>query len=305
MRSSTTFPARQLRRVCAFCRQQHQQQQQIAISRSLHTSSTLQGRPTSGPSLSVATKPRSYRSNNNVVITRTSRQQQQQRTFSASAITSHQQQSAPESKVAEVEVEEEANTNTDADADSNSGDKPKVPQNHYEFFPTTLPQGPPPAGPFDIDVRALRREFLSLQAGAHPDLHPAHMKARAQATSARINEAYKTLSHPLHRAQYVLSLRTGEDVAADETAKVEDPELLMLVLETRECIEEAESEGHLEGLRAENEERIEESVNKLGDMFARDDMEAAREEVVRLRYWMNIRESVDNWERGKPVVLEH
>ena len=131
------------------------------------------------------------------------------------------------------------------------------------------------------------------------------MKARAQATSARINEAYKTLSHPLLRAQYVLSLRTGEDVAADETAKVEDPELLMLVLETRECIEEAESEGDLEGLRAENEERIEDSVKRLGRMFAADDLAGAREEVVRLRYWMNIRESVDNWEKGKPVVLEH
>lgn len=103
----------------------------------------------------------------------------------------------------------------------------------------------------------------------------------------------------------MLSLRTGEDVAADETAKVEDPELLMLVLETRECIEEAESEGDLEGLRAENEERIEDSVKRLGRMFAADDLAGAREEVVRLRYWMNIRESVDNWEKGKPVVLEH
>jgi molecular chaperone HscB len=188
--------------------------------------------------------------------------------------------------------------------DTHADTKPRVPQTHYEFFPKTLPDGPPPRGRFAIDVRALRREFLRLQGGAHPDLHPSHMKARAQATSARINEAFKTLENPLLRAQYVLALR-GLDVANDETAKVEDPELLMLVLETRECIEEAEEEGDLEGLRVENEERIAECEDRLGELFARDDVEAAKKEVVRLRYWVNVRESINNWEKGKPVVLEH
>merc|ERR1711939_855114 len=143
-----------------------------------------------------------------------------------------------------------------------------IPQTHYEFFPKTLPSGPPPSGPFHIDVRELRREFLQLQSIAHPDRHPQHLKTRAEATSARINEAYKTLQNPLLRAQYLLSLR-GIDVAEDETAKVDDPELLMEVLDAREEIENAEEEG------------------------------------VRLRYWVNIRESLDAWERGKPVVLVH
>ncbi|KAK5628259.1 hypothetical protein RRF57_003974 [Xylaria bambusicola] len=282
MRSSI-FPARQARRVCAFCRQQQQrQQQQITTTRNLHVSSTIQDRTVSGSSLAAVTRHKSYRpSHTSVPTTR-------QRPFSASAMV----QDASQHAEPEVKIEADAS------------EKPKAPETHYEFFPNTLPAGPPPKGPFDIDVRALRREFLSLQAGAHPDLHPAHMKSRAQAASARINEAFKTLSHPLLRAQYVLSLR-GLDVGGDETAKVEDPELLMLVLETRETIEEAENEGDLEGLRAENEERIEESVGRLGDMFAKDDLEGAREEVVRLRYWVNIRESIDNWEKGKPVVLEH
>jgi molecular chaperone HscB len=34
-------------------------------------------------------------------------------------------------------------------------------------------------------------------------------------------------------------------------------------------------------------------------------VEAAKREAVRLRYWVNIKESLDNWERGKPIVLEH
>ncbi|KAI0139332.1 Co-chaperone Hsc20 [Xylariaceae sp. FL1272] len=179
-----------------------------------------------------------------------------------------------------------------------------MPQTHYDFFPITLPNGPPPKGAFDIDVRTLRREFLALQAEAHPDLHPQHMKARAEAMSARINEAFKTLESPLLRSQYLLALR-GLDVANDETAKVEDPELLMLVLETREIIEEALEEGDLEGPRIENEQRMKETEKTLAALFEADDLEGAKAEVVRLRYWVNIQESIRNWEKGKPIVLEH
>lgn len=122
--------------------------------------------------------------------------------------------------------------------------------------------------------------------------------------SARINEAYKTLQNPLLRAQYLLSLR-GIDVAEDETAKVEDPELLMEVLETRETIEEAQAEEDLEPLKKSNEGRIEVSEEILGEAFKQDDMDKAKEEAVKLRYWVNIRESIDGWEKGKPVVLVH
>ncbi|KAI0597968.1 Co-chaperone Hsc20 [Biscogniauxia sp. FL1348] len=180
-----------------------------------------------------------------------------------------------------------------------------VPHSHYDFFPKTLPAGPPPRGPFAIDTRALRREFLALQGSAHPDLHPTHLKGRAEAASARINEAYRTLEGPLTRAQHVLALRGAADAAADEAAKVEDPELLMLVLETREAIEEAREEEELEPIREENERRVRESEEVLERAFAEDDLERAAREVVRLRYWINIRESIRNWERGKPVVLEH
>ncbi|KAF2225394.1 HSCB C-terminal oligomerization domain-containing protein, partial [Elsinoe ampelina] len=180
-----------------------------------------------------------------------------------------------------------------------------LPQTHYEYFPLTLgAERTPPKGPFKIDLKALRREFLQLQAKAHPDLAPASKKRQAEGLSARINEAYKTLQNPLLRAQYLLSLR-GIDVAEDETAKVEDPDLLMEVLETRETIEEAEKEEDLEGLKETNEGRIAESEEVLGKAFEGDDMETAKEEAVRLRYWVNIRESIDGWEKGKPVVLVH
>lgn len=187
---------------------------------------------------------------------------------------------------------------------SETPNAPRIPQTHYDFFPKTLAAGPPPSGPFHIDSRELRREFLQLQAVAHPDRHPGALKTRAEATSARINEAYKSLQNPLLRAQYLLSLR-GLDVAKDETAKVEDPELLMEVLDTREEIENAREERDLEELRRVNDERIEESEKILDTAFREDNMEIAKGEAVRMRYWVNIKESLDNWEEGKPVVLVH
>lgn len=135
-------------------------------------------------------------------------------------------------------------------------------------------------------------------------MHPQADKKRAEALSARINEAYKTLQNPLLRAQYLLSLR-GIEVAEDETAKVDDPELLMEVLEAREEIEEAESEDDLVEMKTVNEERIRASEEVLERVFKEDNIEGAKEEAVRLRYWINIKESIDGWERGKPVVLQH
>jgi len=177
-------------------------------------------------------------------------------------------------------------------------------QTHYHFFPNTLPSGPPPHGRFAIDTTALKHEFLRLQSRAHPDLHPPENRVKAQALSARINEAYKTLQSPLLRAQYLLSLK-GIEVAEDETAKVEDPELLMEVLDARERIEEAASEEDLEEMKTENDVRIEDSVKILEKAFERDDIVQAKEEAVKLRYWINIKESLDQWEAGKPVVLQH
>jgi molecular chaperone HscB len=190
----------------------------------------------------------------------------------------------------------------DAAASPSSSAPP--PSTHYDLFPETLPTGPPPHGHFPVDVRALRREFLQLQARAHPDLHPPELKARAEAASARINDAYRTLANPLLRAQYLLALR-GVDVAADERLKVDEPALLMDVLEAREDIEDAASEDDLLPLRRANDARIADAEAVLDRAFAADDVEAAKREAVRLRYWVNIKDSLDNWEPGKPVVLEH
>jgi molecular chaperone HscB len=160
-----------------------------------------------------------------------------------------------------------------------------------------------------VDLKQLRNEFLKLQASAHPDRHPPERKAAAEALSARINEAYKTLQSPLSRAQYLLSLR-GDDSATNDAAKLgeaaDDQTLLMEVLELREQIEEAETEEDIRIIKQENDDRIRESVKVLEEAFRNDQMEEAAREAVRLRYWVNVDDTCHAWEEGKPApLLQH
>ncbi|KAK4211076.1 HSCB C-terminal oligomerization domain-containing protein [Rhypophila decipiens] len=209
---------------------------------------------------------------------------------------------------------------TAAESSSNQTPKQNKTPPYYALFPQTLPDGAPPNGPFKIDLRSLKREFLRLQAASHPDFHhsggssqsEAELAARrnAEKASAIINAAYKTLSSPLLRAQYLLSELYGINLADDESGSqsgggATDPELLMTVLEAREVIEEAEREEDLEELRGVNEGRIEEAEERISEALKAGDIDAAREETVRLRYWVNIRDGIQNWEKGRGVVLHH
>ncbi|EEP76672.1 conserved hypothetical protein [Uncinocarpus reesii 1704] len=171
--------------------------------------------------------------------------------------------------------------------------------NHYTIFPKTLPQGPPPASPFDIPASDLRREFLALQGHIHPDKYPSGAaKQRAEALSARINDAYRTLLDPLNRAQYLLAFQHGIDVTSEDGAKKypQDTETLMQVLEAQEAIEEAEGEATILELKSENERRVNETIQVLGEAIDQGDVDRAVRECVRLRFWYSIRDVLREWE---------
>lgn len=181
--------------------------------------------------------------------------------------------------------------------------------NYYTIFPKTIPAGPPPASPFEIPLPQLRREFLTLQSLAHPDKYPpGPAKDRAEALSARINEAYRTLADPLLRAQYLLAQWHGIDVTAEDGAAKHalDPETLMAVMEVQETIEEVgsgpEAEATIATLKEENQARIAETVRAMGEAFDRGDVEAARKECVKLRFWYSVGEGLREWEPGHTEI---
>ncbi|EWC45137.1 hypothetical protein DRE_06025 [Drechslerella stenobrocha 248] len=176
---------------------------------------------------------------------------------------------------------------------------------YYTLFPNTLPHGTPPSAPFTIPLRALRSEFLTLQQRTHPDLFPPPQRKSAELASAQLNTAYTTLRDPLLRAGYLLTLRGHQDPSHDETARLDDPALMMEVLEAQEELESATGEDVVADIMHRAQARVNTSLETLESLFARDDVVGVREEVMRLRYWRGVVDAAHRWEAGAQVVLEH
>lgn len=95
---------------------------------------------------------------------------------------------------------------------------------------------------FSVDSKALRAAFLRAQQVCHPDAWAAQSRQAqdlASTHSAMINTAYKTLASPRQRAEYILE-QHGR--GPEEHEALDDPELVMSVMETRERLEECETD---------------------------------------------------------------
>ncbi|KAF7851965.1 hypothetical protein BT93_L1666 [Corymbia citriodora subsp. variegata] len=104
---------------------------------------------------------------------------------------------------------------------------------------------------YEIDVSNLEGKYKDWQKKLHPDL--VHSKSEqekeyAAGQSARVIDAYRTLSKPLTRAIYVLKL---EGVNVDEEETVSETELLTEILELREAVDEAADSQALEQIQSQ------------------------------------------------------
>ncbi|KAI8817225.1 HSCB C-terminal oligomerization domain-containing protein [Fimicolochytrium jonesii] len=163
---------------------------------------------------------------------------------------------------------------------------------------------------FDVDEAGLKKRFLELQRVVHPDGFAGKSKTErlcAAQQSTFINKAYQTLRDPLARAKYLLSLHgiAVDSEAAGSEPQIDDPEVLMAVMEAREEIEEARGEDELRGIQAENEERIKTTLREIEAAFAKRDLNAAAQATTRLRYWRNIRTAIEEWTPGGRVEIRH
>lgn len=152
---------------------------------------------------------------------------------------------------------------------------------------------------------------MRLQSQHHPDKYQAGSVAhqRAYALSSLLNNAYKTLSDPLLRAQYLLNMLYDIDVTSeDNSAHPSDPVTLMVVMDAQEELEGAQGDaGHeiVDRLMQENQRRIRAAEKKLETAFQEGNVETARDETVRLKYWTSLQHGLREWEPGKEVRLVH
>lgn len=82
----------------------------------------------------------------------------------------------------------------------------------------------------------------------------------------------------------------------------------MFVMEAQEELEGAEgAEGEqtVERLREENKGRIRDTERQLGEAFEAGDVEKARDQSVKLKYWKSLEGALNEWEPGRDVRLVH
>ncbi len=148
---------------------------------------------------------------------------------------------------------------------------------------------------YDQDADALRRRFLALNRHAHPDFHagesPEVIELALNVSSA-VNDAYRTLSDPVRRADYLLGL-LGGPAGADDRSTPEG--FLMEIADLQEQIGEARADGDaatLERMAADLKARYRAMLATLGDLFARFDTQLGcetlrQDELKRIRRHLN------------------
>jgi molecular chaperone HscB len=142
---------------------------------------------------------------------------------------------------------------------------------------------------YTLDRNQLDAAYRELQNTVHPDRFAAQPEAEqrvAMQWATQVNEAYRTLKHPVSRGVYLLKLQGIEALDASDTRMA--PAFLMQQMEWREAIEEARAGKRVDALDALSDDlratyrRIE---TQLGDLIdAAKDYEGAREAVRQLRF---------------------
>ncbi len=137
----------------------------------------------------------------------------------------------------------------------------------------------------ELEPVALDRAYFALQRQWHPDrfvARPPDERARASTEAAALNDAYRTLKNPLSRAFYLARLR-GVDLPGDGKT-IDDPELLMEAMETREELHDARTIEAVDSLATKARNDMTTSLAGLGSLFLANDKGAIRKALLRLRY---------------------
>ncbi|KAG4306355.1 hypothetical protein PORY_000343 [Pneumocystis oryctolagi] len=160
------------------------------------------------------------------------------------------------------------------------------------IFPKSL-KVLPPEGDFLIDVKALHKEYLEIQKKIHPDIHERKghkQRLLSESLTSMLNTAYSTLVDPLSRAHYFLSLHDVSIPDQDEVCQ--NSELLSEIMELNEKIEEIEVQEDMQLIRKTIDEKIQEEIMKINSGFKILEFETIKQAAIRLKYWMNMKNTL-------------
>ncbi|XP_034481572.1 iron-sulfur cluster co-chaperone protein HscB [Drosophila innubila] len=145
---------------------------------------------------------------------------------------------------------------------------------------------------FAVHSQELTQRFRQLQTHVHPDKY-SNKTSREQTNSADwsslINKAYKTLSAPVERGQYMLQLE-GEEMPKDNSAL--NTTFLIAMMERNEEVEEAEDSAALEQLNTVIAKELETNALQLSTHFQANDLAAVKATLVEMKYLHSIQSSI-------------
>lgn len=177
---------------------------------------------------------------------------------------------------------------------------------YYDILGT--PRDSVPRNGWSVDPKELKAQWRQKMAATHPDrlvARPDKEQHIGTQQSAIVNKAYETLLRPLPRALYLLEKAGVGDV--EESASLEDPELLMEVMEMQEALSEAEDQATVDAVGEQNDAHVADVLGQLDEAFAQSppDMDRVKALAIQLRYWTNIAKAVQEWQPGQRVELHH
>ncbi|XP_008241094.1 PREDICTED: iron-sulfur cluster co-chaperone protein HscB, mitochondrial [Prunus mume] len=145
---------------------------------------------------------------------------------------------------------------------------------------------------YDSVVDNLEGQYKEWQKKLHPDL--VHTKSKeereyAAEQSARVIDAYLTLSKPLARAIYILKL---EGVDVDEEETLSESELLTEILEIREAVEEAADAQALVQIQSQMQEKMKHWSNSFANAFRSRNFDEALKAIRRMTYYQRVKETI-------------
>ncbi|CAH9066449.1 unnamed protein product [Cuscuta epithymum] len=145
---------------------------------------------------------------------------------------------------------------------------------------------------YEIKGQNLELKYKDWQRKLHPDL--VHTKSKkekefAAEQSARVIDAYRTLTNSLSRAKYLVKL---EGWHVDEEERILDPELLGEIMEIRETIEESGDPQSLKHIQAQLREKYEEWSKSFAVAFENRNAEEAASSIRRMTYYKRADEEI-------------
>ncbi|KAL0278931.1 UNVERIFIED_CONTAM: hypothetical protein PYX00_000608 [Menopon gallinae] len=155
---------------------------------------------------------------------------------------------------------------------------------------------------FDINTDDISTRYKKLQMMFHPDRFVNKSKEEVDISdeySRLVNKAYSTLKNDLHRGLYILNLR---GISTDDDSVKMDQAFLMDILEKNEEVENIKDEKSLIKMSEINNKEITKYILNASDAFKANDLEKAREVLMKMKYFVNIENEIKKKKSEMGVV---